>query len=133
MSIILTMSNVPSFVYRMIELGVASYLLKGDDMSIELASAIKKVGEGSVYYSESIQRLLAHQGSSHAVDLSAQQIELLTHYFRYPNDSSEEHAQAFGIKAATVRSHLSKSYAALGVTNTTAAIIRCLELGIILS
>ncbi|MBK8935190.1 MAG: response regulator transcription factor [Chloroflexi bacterium] len=130
--IILTMSNVPVFVYRMIEFGVASYILKSDDMSLELASAIKKVGAGGVYFSESIQRLLARQSDGSLVDLSAQQIELLTHYFRYPNDSSEDHAKVFGIKAATVRSHMSKSYAALGAANTSAAIIRCLELGIIL-
>lgn len=131
--IILTMSNVPAFVYRMIELGVAGYILKGDDMSITLTLAIEKVGAGSVYFSESIQRLLAHPGDGPKIELSAQQIELLTHYFRYPNNTSDDHAAVFGVKPSTIRAHLSKSYAALGATNTAAAMIRCLELGIIVS
>ncbi|MBK8989511.1 MAG: response regulator transcription factor [Chloroflexi bacterium] len=102
-------------------------------MSIALTSAIEKVGAGGVYFSESIQRLLARPSTDPPIDLSAQQIELLTHYFRYPNDTSDDHAAVFGIKPATVRAHMSKSYAALGVGNTAAAMIRCLELGIILS
>lgn len=131
--VILTMSNVPTFVYRMVEVGVASYILKGDNMSVQLTTAIENVGSGSVYFSETIQQLLRQKGDRPKVDLSPMQIELLTHYYRYPNDSSNERGRVFGIKGATVRTYMSRVHEALGVSNATAAIIRCLELGIILS
>jgi DNA-binding NarL/FixJ family response regulator len=131
--VVLTMSNVPIFVYRMIELGVASYILKGDNMSAQLTTAIENVGSGGVYFSETIQQLLMKKGDKPKVDLSPIQIELITHHYRYPNDSSNERGRVFGIKGSTVRTYMSRAHEALGVNNSTAAIIRCLEVGVILS
>jgi DNA-binding NarL/FixJ family response regulator len=128
--IILTQQNVPALIHQSVKWGVAGYILKGDDLSLQLPTAIDMVRKGAVYFSESVSQLL-YRGNDeeHDTHLTPRQMEILTMVYRYPDDSSQQHARTLGIKDGTYRSHLSSAYKALGVTNDTAAIIRCLELG----
>lgn len=128
--IILTMENVPSLIHQSVEWGVAGYILKGDDLSLRLPTAIDMVNQGSVYFSESVSQIvLRKKNDTREVKLTPKQMEALTLMYRYPDGSYLQHAVTLEIKESTYRSHLSSAYKALGVTNGTAAILRCLELG----
>ena len=128
--IILTQQNVPALIHQSIKWGVAGYILKGDDLSLQLPTAIDMVRKGAVYFSESVSQLLYRENKEErGVTLTPKQMEALTLMYRHPDDSNQQHARTLGIKDGTYRSHLSSAYKALGVTNDTAAIIRCLELG----
>lgn len=128
--IILTMENVPALVHQSIEWGVAGYILKGDDLSLQLLTAIEMVNHGSLYFSESVSQIVLRKNvDSREVSLTPKQMEALTLMYRYPDGSNQQHALTLGIKESTYRSHLSSAYKALGVTNGTAAVLRCLELG----
>lgn len=129
--IILTQSNVPAFLKTFVELGVAGYILKSDDLSLRLVNAIDSVSQGGIYFSESISQMFRNGGDNTDVALSQRQLEILTYIFRYPDSSGLTRAAAFGITDGTLRSHLTQAYKALGAANITSAIIRCLELGII--
>lgn len=129
--IILTQSNVPAFLNTFIELGVAGYILKSDDLSLRLVNAIDSVSQGGIYFSESISQMFRNGGDDTDVTLTPRQLEILTYIFRYPDSSGLTRAAAFNISDGTLRSHLTQAYKALGAANITSAIIRCLELGII--
>lgn len=131
--IVLTQSKVPAFFYTFVELGVAGYVLKSDDLSLGLVNAIENVSKGGIYLSESMSRLFCSGRNGGKVALTMRQIEILTYIFRYPDSSRETRAKAFGISPGTFRTHQTQAYKALGTTNITSAIIRCLELGIISS
>lgn len=128
--IILTMENVPTLIHQSVNWGVAGYILKGDDLSLQLTMAIDMVSKGSVYFSESVsQTLLRKNGNAQEITLTPRQMEILTLVYRYPDGSNQQYAQVLRIQEGTIRSHLSSAYSALGVTNATSAILRCLELG----
>jgi two-component system, NarL family, response regulator DegU len=128
--IVLTMENVPALILQTINWGVAGYVLKGDDLSLQLITAIDMVSKGSVYFSESVsQTLVGKKEDTQNVTLTPRQMEIMTLVYRNPDGSNLDYAQALGIKEGTVRSHLSSAYVTLGVTNVKAAILRCLELG----
>jgi len=128
--IILTMENIPTLIHQSVNWGVAGYILKGDDLSLQLTTAIDMVSKGSVYFSESVsQTLMRKNKNAQEIALTPRQMEILTLVYRYPDGSNQQYAQALKIQEGTVRSHLSSAYSALGVTNATAAIVRCLELG----
>lgn len=129
--IILTGSNVPAFLQAFVDRGVAGYILKSDDLSMDLVIAIQSISRGGVFFSESItQMFLRRDKENDSIKLTLRQVEMLTYIFRYPNSSNDARAAAFGIAKGTVRAHLTEAYKALGVNNVTAAILRCLELGI---
>lgn len=131
--IILTQSSVPAFFHTFIELGVAGYILKSDDLSLGLVNAIESVSRGGIYFSESISQLIRNGNERPDASLSTRHLEILTYIFRYPDSSGATRAAVFGVTESTMRSHQTQAYRALGVTNITSALIRCLELGIIRS
>ncbi len=132
--IILTQHYVPVIIRGAIDRGVSGYLLKSDDLSLNLPGAIETVAKGGVYFSETISQHLfqkeARDGKE-TVNLTERQIDILTAIYNSPDAPYSEHAKNLGIKVTTFKAHLTKVYKALGVTNATSAIIRCMELGII--
>jgi DNA-binding NarL/FixJ family response regulator len=130
--IVLTQHFVPVIIQGSIDLGVKGYLLKSDDLSLNLPSAVATVSRGGVYFSETIgNELFGKSKADRAVNLTARQIEILTTIARTPDASYANQATNLGITESTLKNHLTKAFKALGVTNITAAIIRCMQLGII--
>lgn len=130
--IVLTQHFVPVIIRGAIDLGVKGYLLKSDDLSLNLPSAVDTVSRGGVYFSETIgEELFGKAKSDRVVDLTARQIEILTTIARAPDDLYASHADSLGITESTLKNHLTRAFKALGVKNLTAAIIRCMQLGII--
>jgi DNA-binding NarL/FixJ family response regulator len=109
--IILTQQYVPVLIGGAISRGVKGYLLKSDDLSLNLPGAIETVSKGGVYFSETISQKLFGNGK--------------------PDAAYIEHAGNLNITESGFKSHLGKAFKALGVTNVTAAMIRCMELGIL--
>jgi len=130
--IVLTQYFVPVIIQGAIDLGVKGYLLKTDDLSLNLPSAVDTVSRGGVYFSETIgQELFGKSRTEREVNLTARQIQILSTIAQNPDDSYVSHAMNLGITESTLKNHLTKAFRALGVTNNTAAIIRCIQLGII--
>ena len=131
--IILTQHYIPVLIKGALSRGVKGYLLKSDDLSLNLPSAIETVSKGGVYFSETISQKLFGSGNdrSEMVNLTERQIEMLNAIYSSPDAAYAEHARNLNITESTFKSHLTKAFKALGVTNVTAAMIRCMELGIV--
>lgn len=130
--IILTGYYVPALIKGAISRGVKGYLLKSDDLSLNLPSAIETVSKGGVYFSETVSQNLFGSGKDkrEMVSLTERQIEVLNAIYSAPDALYVEHARNLNITESAFKSHLTKAFKALGVTNVTAAMIRCMELGI---
>lgn len=131
--IILSQQYLPVIIEGAIERGVMGYILKSDDLSLNLPSAIQTVAKGSVYFSETISKELfvRHHPPKPELSLTERQIEILAQIAMNPDLSYTEQAAYFGISESTLKGHLTKSFKALGVKNVTAAIIKCMQIGII--
>ena len=132
--IILTQHYIPVIIRGAIQSGVSGYLLKSDDLSLNLSGAIETVAQGGAYFSETVsQKLFKNEiyGRWEEVNLTKRQIDMLIAIYNSPDASYAEHAKNLEIKVPTFKAHLSKAFKALGVANATSAIIRCIELGII--
>lgn len=132
--IILTQHYVPVLIKGALNRGVKGYLLKSDDLSLNLPSAIESVKKGGVYFSETIaQKLFGDDNDKNEIvkNLTQRQIEVLNAIYSDADAPYAEHARNLNITESTFKSHLTKAFIALGVTNATAAMIRCRELGIV--
>ncbi|MGR9000482.1 MAG: response regulator transcription factor [Gammaproteobacteria bacterium] len=132
--IILSQHIIPSVVHEIVGRNgaIKGYLLKNDDLSLNLPEAVDLVNKGSVFFSEEIrQELLESPEKTGKPLLTKRQIESIAVIAQMPNASYAHHAQVLGISESTLRNHLTAANKVLGVNNITAAILRCQELGII--
>lgn len=132
--IILSQHVIPSVVHEIVgrNSAIKGYLLKSDDLSLNLPEAINLASKGSVFFSEAIhQELLESLENTDKPLLTKRQRECITVIAQMPNASYAHHAQVLGISESTLRNHLTAANKALGVNNITAAILRCQELSII--
>lgn len=115
-----------------IQHGVRGYLLKSDNLSLNLPSAIEEVNRGGVYFSLEFSQELFRSSDSPPRDLlTYRQREIILAIAKNPDLSYEQIADGLGITARTLKGHLNLTYKALEVTNLTACIIRCMQLGLI--
>jgi DNA-binding NarL/FixJ family response regulator len=129
--IILSQHIITSLVHQASEVGVKGYLLKSDDLSLNLPNAIETVSMGGVFFSESITQVLFDGGAPPDTILTERQREIVLAIASAPDASYAEHAVALQIAAATLSNHLSRIFRKLGVRNLAACMVRCIELGIV--
>jgi DNA-binding NarL/FixJ family response regulator len=132
--ILLTQHLNPILVQGAIERGVSGYLLKDDDLSLNVPEAIRAVHKGAMYLSQSARRHAFNSRTKQpepAVTLRPRQVQVLRTIYLEPNASYADLALHLEISESTFKSHLSNAFAALGVNSATAALLRCIELGII--
>jgi DNA-binding NarL/FixJ family response regulator len=132
--ILLTQHLKPLLIKGAIERGVLGYLLKDDDLSLNVPEAIRAVSKGGMYLSETARHHIfgsQAQELEPPVSLRPRQLDVLTAIFSDPNASYAELAAHLDITESTFKSHLTNAFLLLGVSNVTAAVIRCIELGII--
>lgn len=130
--IILTQHMFPMVLQKAVELGVNGYILKSDDVSLNLATAIDTISQGGVYYSQTVlNELRKKQNGQPTISLTKRQVDVLSITRRYPNASYRENAQRLGIKESTFKTHLHGAFITLGAKNATAAILQSLELGLL--
>jgi len=131
--IILSQYLHQSVVQSMIEYNVRGYLLKSDNLSLNLPEAIATVHQGGVFFSTEFSKELfggRTEAASDSVPTERQRAVLLA-IAQSPNASYSEIAEQLGITDHTVKAHLKRSFQALGVGNLTAALIRAMQLNLI--
>ncbi|MAU00640.1 MAG: hypothetical protein CL608_26140 [Anaerolineaceae bacterium] len=131
--IILSQYAMKSVIQEAIEVGVKGYLLKSDNLSLNLTGAIEAVHHGGVYFSQEISQLLFQQATPVAGDnlLTGRQKEIILAIARNPNASYTQIANDLHISESTLKGHLHNAFRALDVTNITACIIHCMQQGLI--
>ena len=123
--IVLTTFDADEDIYRAIQSGAKSYLLK--DMSkAALVGAIRAVHAGQVALPAGIAERLAERRRQ---ELTLREIEVLQLLVR--GRSNKEIASDLSIAEDTVKSHLKTLFAKLEVRDRTTAAIRAIRLGIV--
>jgi|GEM_PF-3244262 len=119
-------------VQSAIQHGVRGYLLKSDNLSLNLPEAIKEVSRGGVFFSIEVSRALFNRSQVPPDDLlTLRQRQIILAIAKSPNASYAELADRLSISRRTFKGHLDGAYKALEVGNVTACIIRCMQLGLI--
>lgn len=109
----LTAYENPVWIRSLCAAGVRGYILKHDDLSLNLPQGIRKVYAGDFFYSSAvIQSLL----STHHVQLTEQEIAILQ--MMAEGLSNACIGQRLGLAESTVRNYCSQIYAKLGIPSS---------------
>ncbi len=132
--IILSQYATLSFINAAIGNNVRSYLLKDDDLSLNLLVAIEAVvGGGGTLFSQQINSILFKQiqMGTQPQQLTDRQIEIVQALARWPTKSYAGLAAQLGITESTLKTHLNRIFKALDVPSATACVIKSMQLGFI--
>ncbi len=124
--IVLTTFETDEDIYRAIQSGAKSYLLK-DTPDDELADAIRSVHEGKQILSEKLSRRLAER--QQRPELSQREIDVLQLLIK--GRSNKEIGSALFLCEDTVKAHFKTLFAKLKVQDRTEAAISAIRLGIV--
>jgi DNA-binding NarL/FixJ family response regulator len=125
---VLTTYDTDADILRAVEAGAAGYLLK-DLPRAELAAAIRAAARGETVLAPAVAgRLLTRlRGGAPADGLSARETSVLALAAR--GLTNAEIGRELFISEATVKTHLTRACAKLGVSGRTAAVARALQTG----
>lgn len=131
--IFLTQHASHSMSQQAISLGIRGYLLKSDDLSMNLPGAVEAVHRGGVYFSKEISKMLFQpiQPSATEPILTERQKEIILAIAQSPDATYRQLAAELSISESTFKGHLNIAFKALEVTNITACIITCMQRGLI--
>ncbi|USX56087.1 response regulator transcription factor [Lentzea sp. HUAS12] len=122
--VVLTTYDSDADIVRAVEAGAIGYLLK-DCAPEELAKAVRTASTGQTVLSPDIAQRLLRQVRGPAPKLSKREVQILEHLAR--GLSNREIAKALFISEATVKTHLVRIFAKLGVETRTAAVTTAVE------
>lgn len=131
--IMLTVVSQPGMIHGALARGVQGYILKSDDVSLNIPTAVKQVVKGEVYFSKSVEKELFAKAirPNQPINLSDRQIEALTLLTNNANASYAQHAQMMSISESTFRKHVQNACQTLGVNNSRAAVVKAMQFGFI--
>lgn len=117
-----------------LEAGASGYLLKDDELSLQLPDALRAVHRGGLYFSREAGRHFFKTPA--AVEppvpaLTPRQLEVLRAILQNTNLTYPEHARRMGISEDTFRNHLRAIFEKLEVSSLAGALIRALQLGML--
>lgn len=124
--IVLTTFDGDEDIYRAMQAGARSYLLKGMDME-DLVEAIKAVHAGRGRIPSVIAEKLAQRVGSE--ELSAREVEVLERIVA--GRANKEIASDLHITEATVKSHVNSLLGKMGASDRTHAAVLALQRGIV--
>lgn len=124
--LILTTFETDADILRAVEAGAAGYLLK-DVESQELISAIESAQRGEIVLAPGVARRLAERPV--LPELSARELEILR--LVELGRANRVIAEELFITEATVKTHLARAFAKLGVTSRTEAVAKAREQGLL--
>jgi DNA-binding NarL/FixJ family response regulator len=124
--IVLTMYRGDEDIYRALNAGAATYLLK-DTIAADLIQVIRAVHAGERPIPSDVKAGLAEHGEWQA--LTEREVEVLELVYR--GQRNKEIAISLGISEETVRVHLKNVFAKLDVQDRTAAVNVALRRGIL--
>jgi DNA-binding NarL/FixJ family response regulator len=127
--VVLTTYETDADILRAVEAGAAGYLLK-DASRLDLVAAVRAAARGETVLSPSVATRLLHRvRHPRAESLSAREVEVLRLVAR--GSSNGEIARALHISEATVKTHLLRAFAKLGVNDRTAAVTTAMAAGLL--
>ncbi len=127
--LIITTYDTDSDILRAVEAGASGYLLK-DAPVADLIDAVRATAKGESVLAPSVaSKLVSRMRSPVADGLTSREIEVLAQLAR--GLSNAEIGRHLFIGEATVKTHLVRAFAKLGVDNRTAAVTAAMERGIV--
>lgn len=127
--LVLTTYESDTDILRAVEAGAAGYLLK-DASRAELATAVRDAARGKTVLAPSVaDRLVRWMRQPPAVTLSTREVEVLTHVAN--GKTNADIGRLLHISEATVKTHLLRAFAKLGVSDRTAAVTTAMSLGLL--
>jgi DNA-binding NarL/FixJ family response regulator len=124
--IVLTMHQGEEYIYRALEAGAASYLLK-DTLSDHLVGTIRDVCEGRRTLPPDVEARLAERAGN--AQLTPREVQVVAHIAQ--GMRNKEIAAALGISFETAQVHVKNILAKLKVQDRTAAVSVAVRRGII--
>lgn len=125
--IVLTTYDTDADILRAVEAGAAGYLLK-DAPRADLLGAIRAAARGETVLAPVVAgRLVSRVRGPRPEALSARETEVLALVAR--GLTNVQIGRALFVSEATVKTHLARACAKLGVTGRTAAVTRAMEIG----
>jgi DNA-binding NarL/FixJ family response regulator len=128
--IILSQHLQPALIQAIMRFAVNGYLLKSDDLTLKLAEAVEVVSRGGIYFSREASRAITEM-STEIGTLTEKQRAVLLAVAQKPDVHYSELADEMVISLNTFKWHLRQAFQTLGVSNVTAALIVCMERGLI--
>jgi DNA-binding NarL/FixJ family response regulator len=132
--VILSAEADKSLIEGALEVGAKGYLLKDDELSVNLLDAIRAVKKGGMYFSSEVSQQIFSKKPPRpqsGVVLSERQLQVLLAIVANANLSYADHAKHMGISEDTFRNHIRAIFDKLGASNLAFAIIRAIQLGIV--
>jgi DNA-binding NarL/FixJ family response regulator len=134
--VILTTFDVEEYVYRAVKAGASGFLLKRTRAE-EIVEGIRVVASGEALpmpalTSQLIGRYVAHDqaaGTALLATLTEREVDVLSLVAR--GLSNHEIAAALTVSMDTVKTHIKRTYAKLGVRDRAQAVIRAYEAGLV--
>jgi DNA-binding NarL/FixJ family response regulator len=127
--VVLTSYESDRDILRAIEAGACGYLLK-DASGAELAEAVRAAARGETVLAPSVASTLVRQVRSPApAPLSAREMQVLQLVAR--GLTNADIGRALFISEATVKTHLLRTFAKLGVADRTAAVTKAMSHGML--
>ena len=127
--LVLTTYDTDSDIVRAVEAGATGYLLK-DTPRVELAAAVRAAARGETVLAPPVAaRLVGRLRAPAKEQLTPREAEVLAAVAR--GLSNAEVGKVLFIGEATVKTHLLRIFAKLGVDDRTAAVTRAYERGIL--
>lgn len=124
--IVLTMHHDPENIYRAMQAGATTYLLK-DTISKELIRVLRQVHEGDRPIPHEVAAQLAARSAQ--PELTPREVEITE--LLANGSSNKQIASALGISDDTVHAHLRNIFAKLAVTDRTSAVTTAVRRGIV--
>ncbi|GGC09748.1 response regulator transcription factor [Cellulomonas carbonis] len=126
--VVLTTYETDADILRAVEAGAAGYLLK-DTPRDELVEGVRAAARGETVLAPSVARRLVTQVRNGTERLTARELEVLAAVAR--GRSNAQIGSDLFIAEATVKTHLLRIFAKLGVDDRTRAVTVALERGIL--
>jgi DNA-binding NarL/FixJ family response regulator len=125
--LVLTTYDTDAEILRAVEAGAAGYLLKDTSLA-DLVSAIRAAARGETVLAAAVAgRLLRRVRGPRPEELSARETEVLALVAR--GLTNAEIGRRLFVSEATVKTHLVRASAKLGVSGRTAAVTRAMQTG----
>ena len=128
--IIISAIDQPSLIQKILEGGANGYLLKIDNLSLNIPQAIQVTLLGGTFLSEGVPQLLINT-TNDKFELTNQQQKILQTIFDNPDKSLEQIAENLFMSINTLRVHLARAREKLNAINTTAAVVKAIRAGLI--
>jgi len=127
--IILSQYVNQTFAQAAVEHGVRSYLLKDDQLSLNIPEAIDAVLAGRTLFSREINDFLFGEipHGLNGAQLNERQLEIVRALVRSPEKSNQQLAAELHIAESTLKGHLNNIFSTLNIPNRSTLVIRSLQ------